>query len=68
MSREAPPPSFAEIVQLLSRRRVLQGGLGASALAFLGCSDDGKGAPAAPAITFTAVNASRADAVTVPPE
>jgi secreted PhoX family phosphatase len=58
---------FADVVQLLSRRRALQGGLGASALAFFGCkSDDAK--PAAPPMEFTPVPASRTDAVVVPPE
>jgi secreted PhoX family phosphatase len=75
MSRqEAPPPSFADLVQLLSRRRVLQGGLGASTLAFLGCTDETPDAPApgpgpAPSpMAFTSVTISKADTVTVPPE
>src|SRR5690242_11127975 len=70
MSRQKPPPpSFAELVQQLSRRRVLQGGLGASVLAFLGCTDETPDAsPAAAAMAFTPVSISKADTVTVPAE
>ena len=67
---QAPPPvDFAEVAQQLSRRRALQAGLGASTLAFLGCTDEQPDKePIKAAAGFTSVPISKADTVVVPPE
>jgi len=68
--RSPAPGDFAEVVRLFSRRGVLQGGLGASSLAFLGCSSGGCGKKDgdAPTLGFTEVPISTEDKVIVPPE
>jgi hypothetical protein len=69
VSNPSRHPSFAEVLEInLQRRRLLQGGLGASALAFLGLplGAGARGAPGAAAMAFRGVPVAADDAVHVP--
>ena len=73
VSNESANPSLGEMLENLSRRRVLTGGLGAAGLVFLGCDgeldsldDLGIETSGQPLIGFTGVPISTEDTVVVP--
>jgi uncharacterized protein len=73
VSNESPNASLGELLENLSRRRVLTGGLGAAGFLFLGCDgelgsldDLGVESSGQPLIGFTGVPISTDDTVVVP--